>query len=119
MSSGRGCETIQIMSWPTALRARCLLPLTLAACLMLPLVVAASPRPGQPVAVLAWSPQAGGAAAIAARAEGELRSVTNGNRVAITWSQAPDFVTRLYRAGALLVVDASLAAACLSPFTSL
>jgi ABC-type nitrate/sulfonate/bicarbonate transport system substrate-binding protein len=107
------------MSWRKTLRARCLLPLTVASCLLLPLVVAAIPRPGQPVAVVAWSVQGGGAAAIAARAEGELRSVTNGNRVAITSSNAPDFVTRLYRAGALLVVDASLATACLTPFTSL
>lgn len=107
------------MSSPTALRARCILPLTIAACLLLPLLAAASPRPGQPVAVVAWSQQAGGAAAIAARAEGELRSVNPGNRIAIASSSAPDFVARLYRAGALLVVDATLAAACLSPFTSL
>lgn len=100
-------------------RARLLLPLIVLACLVVPVLVAATPRPGRPVAVIAWSTDVGGAAAIAARAEGELRSANGGNRIVIASSTAPDFVARLYGAGALLVVDATMAAACLSPFVSL
>lgn len=100
-------------------RARLLLPLIALVCLVLPVLVAAAPRPGRPVAVIAWSTAVGGAAAIAARAQGELRSASGGNRIVIASSTAPDFVARLYGAGALLVVDATMAAACLSPFVSL
>lgn len=100
-------------------RTRLLLPLIVLACLVVPVLVAAAPRPGRPVAVIAWSAGVGGAAAIAARAEGELRSASRGNHIVIASSTAPDFVARLYGAGALLVVDATMAAACLSPFVSL
>jgi len=100
-------------------RARLILPLIVVACLAVPVLVAAAPRPGRPVAVFAWSSDIGGAAAIAARANGELRSASRSNRIVIASSTAPDFVARLYGAGALLVVDATMAAACLSPFVSL
>jgi hypothetical protein len=103
----------------SASRARLLLPVIVLTCLALPVVAAAMPRAGQPVAVFAWSTENGGAAAIAARSEGELRSAGRSNRVVIASSAAPDFVARLYGAGALLVVDAAMAAACLSPFMSL
>jgi len=106
------------MSSRPARRTR-LLPLLVLTCLTVPVVTAAAPRPGRPVAVLAWSAEAGGAAAIAARAEGELRSASRGNQIVIASSKTPDFVARLYGAGALLVVDATMAAACLSPFITL
>lgn len=102
-----------------ALSARLLLPLTVLTCLAVPIVAAAAPRAGQPVAVFAWSTHAGGAAAIAARSDGELRSASRSNRIVIASSTHPDFVTRLYGAGALLVIDATMAAACLSLFVSL
>lgn len=101
------------------LRSRLLLPLVVLTCLTVPVVVASAPRAGQPVAIFSWSADGGGAAAIAARAEGELRSAARSNRIVIASSTAPDFVARLYGAGALLVVDAAMAAACLSPFMSL
>lgn len=77
------------------------------------------PREGRPVVVFAWSAEAGGAAAIAARASGELRATNRGNRIAIASSEASGFVARLYGAGAALVLDATLAVACLSPFLAL
>jgi len=101
------------------LRTHLVLPLIVFACLAFPVLVASAPRPGQPVAVLSWSADHGGAAAIAARAEGDLRSASRSTRVVITSSAAPDFVARLYGAGALLVVDAAMAEACLSRFISL
>ncbi len=101
------------------LRTRLMLPLIVMTCIALPVVAASAPRPGRPVAVLSWSADAGGAAAVAARAEGQLRSAARNNRIVIASSTAPDFVARLYGAGALLVVDATMAAACLSPFISL
>lgn len=101
------------------LRSRLLLPFVVLTCLAVPVVAASAPRAGQPVAVFAWSSENGGAAAIAARSDGELRSASRSNRIVIASSTAPDFVARLYGAGALLVVDAAMAAACLSPFMSL
>lgn len=101
------------------LRTRLFLPLVVLTCLTIPVVAAAAPRAGRPVAVFAWSSDSGGAAAIAARADGELRSAGRNARIVIASSTAPDFVARLYGAGALLVVDATMAAACLSPFVSL
>lgn len=82
---------------------------------MLPALVAILPREGQPVAVFSWSTEAGGAVAIAARADGELRAASRGNHIAIASSETQGFVARLYSAGATLVLDATLAAACLSP----
>lgn len=101
------------------LRTRLFLPFLILTCLAIPVVAAATPRDGRPVAVFAWSSGGGGAAAIAARADGELRSAGRNTRIVIASSTAPDFVARLYGAGALLVVDATMAAACLSPFVSL
>lgn len=86
---------------------------------MLPALVVVMPREGRPVAVFAWSAEPGGAAAIAARANGELRAANRGNRIVIASSGTPGFVARLYGAGAALVLDASLAVACLSPFLAL
>ena len=101
------------------LRSRLLLPFVVLTCLAVPVVAASAPRAGRPVAVLSWSADHGGAAAIAARAEGDLRSAGRRHRIVVASSAAPDFVARLYGAGALLVVDAAMAAACLSPFMSL
>lgn len=100
-------------------RARRLLPLIVLTGLVLPAFVAVMPREGRPVVVFAWSAEAGGAAAIAARASGELRATNRGNRIAIASSEASGFVARLYGAGAALVLDATLAVACLSPFLAL
>lgn len=107
------------MSPRPALSARLLLPCIVLTCLTVPIVAAAAPRAGQPVAVFAWSADAGGAAAIAAQSDGELRSASRNNRIVIASSTAPDFVTRLYGAGAMLVIDATMASACLSFFVLL
>lgn len=95
------------------------LPLAAAVTVLTPLVVAATPRDGRAVAVIAWSAENGGAAAIAARADGTLHSASSGNRVVIASAESPGFVARLYAAGAGLVVDAAMAQACLSPLVSL
>lgn len=87
--------------------------------LVTPLVFAATPRDGRAVAVIAWSAENGGAAAIAARADGTLHSASSGNRVVIASAESPGFVARLYAAGAGLVVDAAMAQACFSPLISL
>lgn len=96
-------------------RSRWLLPLAVATCLIVPVLMAAMPREGRPVAVVAWSSDDGGAAAVAARAEGELRIAGRGNLVVIASSPQSGFVSRLYRAGAFVVLDAAFAVACLPP----
>jgi hypothetical protein len=98
------------------LRTQLVLPLIVVTCLVFPLMVGFAPRVGQPVAILSWSSAGGGAVAIAARAEGELRSASRDSRLVVASSTAPDFVARLYASGALLVVDATMAAACLPRF---
>ncbi len=100
-------------------RTALVLPLAAAVTVVTPLVFAAAPRDGRAVAVIAWSSENGGAAAIAARADGTLHSASSGNRVVIASAETPGFVARLYAAGAGLVVDAALATACLSPLMSL
>lgn len=71
------------------------------------------------MAVITWSGVDGGAAAVAARAEGLLHSASAGNRVVIASAAEPGFAARLYAAGAALVLDGALATACLSPLISL
>jgi hypothetical protein len=97
------------------------MPLTVAVAVtvLAPLAFAAAPKDGRPVAVITWSASAGGAAAVAARADGVLVTAGAGNRVVIARAEAPGFAARLYAAGAALVLDGALATACLSPLISL
>lgn len=103
----------------SSVRSFLVLPSAAVVTLVMPLVFAAAPRDGHAVAVITFSAQDGGAAAIAARANGILHSASPGNRIVIASAEAPGFVSRLYAAGAGLVIDAALATACLSPLVSL
>jgi hypothetical protein len=92
--------------------------LALAFGLTAPAIALLAPRSGQPVAVFSWSTDDGGAATIAARAHGDLVAAGRTQRIVIAQSSEADFISRLYAAGALLVLDASAATACLSPIFS-
>src|SRR5215207_7478373 len=65
---------------------------------------------GMPAA-LALAPQSG---APVAAADGVLLAAPHNGRIAIATSAAADFIGRLYRSGAALVVDVAAAAACLA-----
>jgi TctA family transporter len=79
-----------------------------------PAAIALAPKAASPVAIVAapWA-AAGEAARIVAAADGSIMAATGDGHVAIARSGAQDFVARLYRAGALIVLDAALVAACL------
>jgi hypothetical protein len=81
----------------------------------LPAAVALAPKPGAPVAVIAlpWE-QDGAALRIVAAADGLLLAAAGGGGIAIATSVASDFIERLYRSGAVLVVDGATLSACLS-----
>lgn len=82
-----------------------------AACGLAPAALALAPRAGEPVAVVAspWAPKA---PAIVAAADGVLIDAGRARIVAIATSDASDFVARLYRAGAALVLDGRGAGLC-------
>ncbi len=79
-----------------------------------PAAIALAPKAARPVAIVAapWA-AAGEAARIVAAADGSMLAATGDGHVAIARSAADDFAARLYRAGALIVLDAALVAACL------
>lgn len=80
-----------------------------------PAAIALAPKAESPVAIVAapWA-AAGAAARIAAAADGFIMAATGDGRVAIARFATDDFVSRLYRGGALIVLDASPVIACLS-----
>ena len=51
---------------------------------------------------------------IAASADGLILAATGDGRVAIARASTDDFVARLYRAGAMIVLDGQIVSACLS-----
>ena len=79
-----------------------------------PTALALAPKPAGPVAVVAapWA-AAGEAARIVAAVNGTIIGTARGGDVAIAQFDTTDFVTQLYRAGALLVLDAGAVAACI------
>jgi hypothetical protein len=81
---------------------------------LVPAAIALAPKAESPVVIVAapWG-AAGDAARIVAVAGGSIVSATG--RVAIARFSTDGFVAQLYRAGALLVLDATLVTACL-PF---
>ena len=81
---------------------------------LVPAAIALAPKADNPVVIVAapWS-AAGDAARIAAAAGGSIVSATG--HVAIARFSTDAFASQLYRAGALLVLDATLVTACL-PF---
>ena len=81
----------------------------------MPAALALAPQSGAPVAVIAFPWADGGAAVrIVAAADGVLLAAPHNGRIAIATSAAADFIGRLYRSGAALVVDGAAAAACLA-----
>jgi hypothetical protein len=79
-----------------------------------PAALALAPKTAGPVAVVVapWA-ESGEAIRIVAAVNGTITGASHGGAVAIARSADADFVTRLYRAGALLVLDAQAVAACL------
>jgi hypothetical protein len=75
------------------------------------LATVALPAGKGPVAVFA-APWSATAAEIVARAGGQLIAAGGSSRVIIAVSSDDDFVSRLYRAGALLVTDPRFAVGC-------
>ena len=76
---------------------------------------ALAPSATRPVVVVVapWA-SAADAAGIVAAADGRLLATASGGRIAIARFTAEDFVARLYRAGALAVIDAATVTACFS-----
>ncbi|HEY7386425.1 MAG TPA: hypothetical protein VH743_22410 [Beijerinckiaceae bacterium] len=81
-------------------------------CLLGPLALALSPRDGEAVAVLAMPWPGASASATVAAADGRLLDLVANQLLAIAVDDSPEFVSRLYGAGALLVIDARAAAFC-------
>jgi len=81
----------------------------------MPAILAILPHPETPVAVVAapWADR-GSAMRIAAAAGGVILDASANGTVAIASSASSDFVVRLYRAGAALVVDGASLSRCLS-----
>ena len=81
-----------------------------------PAALALAPKTADPVAVVVapWA-ESGEAVRIVAAVNGTITGASHGGAVAIARSADADadFVTRLYRAGALLVLDAAAVTACL------
>jgi len=82
---------------------------------LLPAGLALAPKGGTPVAVIAspWA-EPGDAIRIVAAADGRILQATHGGVVAIATSDSNDFVARLYRSGAALVLDGAALAGCLA-----
>jgi hypothetical protein len=82
---------------------------------VLPAAVALVPKPGAPVAVIAvpWERE-GAALRIVAAADGLVLAAGGSGAIAIATSAASGFVGRLYRSGAILVVDGAALSTCLS-----
>jgi hypothetical protein len=81
----------------------------------MPTALALAPKAAGPVAVVVapWAAD-GEAARIVAAADGTIIGTTRGGHVAIGQFAGADAITQLYRAGALLVLDAAAVAACLT-----
>ena len=79
-----------------------------------PAAIALAPGNAGPVAVIAPPWAAGDAAAqLVAGSDGALVATAHSGRIAIARFDTDGFVSRLYRAGALLVIDATAVTACL------
>ena len=84
-------------------------------CLFAPIALALSPRDGEAVAVIATPWSGLSAPMIVAAADGRLLDAAANHLVAVGIDASSDFASRLYAAGALLVLDARTAAFCLRP----
>jgi len=80
---------------------------------IVPAALALAPKHDAPVAIVASPWQPGAAVRIASITGGTLIDASAGGTVAIIRSEDPDIIDRLYKAGALLVLDATPVQACL------
>lgn len=88
------------------------IPLAIATTVSLvPLAATLAPRAGEPVVVVA--PFAIG---VMARADGRLLAASRLDALVVADSENPDFVARLYKAGAWLVISGRLLTGC-APIT--
>jgi hypothetical protein len=95
-----------VVSWPKILLNAALIALVFA-------VTTAFPAANGPVAVFA-APWSISAAEIVAQAGGRLVAAGRSDRVIVAISENDDFVSRLYRSGAILVIDPRYALGCRS-----
>lgn len=87
-------------------------PLAIAtAASLVPLAATMAPREGEPVVILAPFTSAG-AIGVMARADGRLLAASRLEALVIADSENPDFVARLYKAGAWLVISGRLLSGC-------
>lgn len=78
-----------------------------------PTAIALMPRSASAVAVVTAPWAADGAAAqLVAAADGVLLATAHGGRIAVARSDSDGFVAKLYRLGALFVVDATIVSTC-------
>jgi hypothetical protein len=77
----------------------------------IPLSTLAAPQDGQTVLVVAPFSREG-AIGVMANAEGRLVAATRFHSIALVSSDAPGFASRLYRAGAVLVLNADALSGC-------
>lgn len=88
------------------------IPLAIAATVSLvPLAATLAPRAGEPVVVVAPFAVAG-AVGVMARADGRLLAASRLDALVVADSENPDFVARLYKAGAWLVISGRLLTGC-------
>jgi len=84
-----------------------------------PTVLALMPRAATPVAVVAAPWANNDAARAVAAADGAILTTAHGGHIVIARFTTDDFVARLYRSGALLVIDAAIVTTCLRINSSL
>lgn len=88
------------------------IPLAIATTVSLvPLAATMAPRAGEPVVVVAPFAPAG-AIGVMARADGRLLAASRLEALVVADSENPDFVARLYKAGAWLVISGRLLTGC-------
>lgn len=88
------------------------IPLAIATTVSLvPLAATLAPRAGEPVVVVAPFATAG-AIGVMARADGRLLAASRLEALVVADSENPEFVTRLYKAGAWLVISGRLLTGC-------
>lgn len=88
------------------------LPLAIATSVSLvPLAATLAPRAGEPVVVVAPF-AAASAIGVMARADGRLLAASRLDALVIADSENPEFIDRLYKAGAWLVISGRLLTGC-------
>jgi len=73
-----------------------------------------SPQPGQTVAVVALPMNGVSASRVVARAGGDFQDMAFSGRILLARSSSPQFITRLYANGAVLVFNPRILTGCRS-----